>query len=680
MSQPHLPGPLRIGERYKNKYDILELLGAGGQGTVYRAHHCLKKQDVAIKVVAGRDPEAMFRGAREAESLARLNHPNIPGLFDAEIDDGFLLLVMEYLKGRPYKAALKEHGKLGVQEVLELSIQAAEALAFMHEQGVIHRDVKPENIYIASGNQVKILDFGIAKVEDEKAKTQRNIVLGTRPYVPPEQLQGLPVSHYSDQFALGVVEYIALCGIHPTDQVLAAKGLTPNAQNRMEVQCLVMPTPLHQLNPEIDLYVSQVVQRSIAKVPSQRFGSMRHKADALRECLRCYLRDHDHTERRAVRDLSLPGNVPLLRYSSERRQGEPIPSRSTAISNASRALEPVHGSQQIGTHRDLLPTTSHCPAGPGQTEPLRPIEITPRRLKAVSWRRDEQHAPAPDPNLYGPRGTLRVVSPPVARRWAAEMLAHENTPYRVPPGVISEDRPSNHVPPPERPEQSPEHLHNAPPLVHIARANALALRVGGARESQVAPAPSRAVLRAPVNTTPCSSDDKPRTPAPVSIRIKKRQLPWGSVRPLFALGIVIGTTATSVSVAVMWGATWLGHRALTPAAAKGSQVRLTRITQETPAAAPALSLSANASPPTAPIALDTARPIPVPAAATPPTPVLNRPLRKASPTVAAASISKPPAGVSSSQRAHESEVARMRERTNDLENDLGDSKGPSSIW
>ena len=643
MSGHYLPGPLRIGERYKNKYDILELLGAGGQGAVYRAHHCLKKQDVAIKVVAGRDPEAMLRGAREAESLARLNHPNIPGLFDAEIDDGFLLLVMEYLKGRPYKAALKEHGRLGVQEVLELSIQAAEALAFMHEQGVVHRDVKPENIYIASGNQVKILDFGIAKVEDEKAKTQRNIILGTRPYVAPEQLQGHPVSHYSDQFALGVVEYIALCGVHPTDQVLLARGETPNAQNRMEVQCLVMPAPLHQLDPEIALYVSRVVQRSIAKQPSQRFASMRDKADALRECLRLSLQDKAHSRRRpVVRDLSVPGSVPLVRPSAERKP-------------AGRA-QPQLESERIRTERDPQPPASLQPRGAGYTEPLAPLAVQPaRQVTAVSWITGEQYEAFPDRNLYGPKGTLRVAPPPVAKLWTAEMLAPEKA--HASPA------------PPAQPENAGRFQHVLAEIPGRSKASAGSAAL--VREAQVAlpgarsaPLAAKGIRRFP--------EEKPRTPPPVTVGLGKHPIRWSSVRPLLAIGLGIGTATTSLMVAVLWGISWIGHRAPARATASPSQVIVESVTQEAPEA-PALPSPSIAPRPTAQV--------PLPAATTLPAPVVsNSQLTKAAPTGIASSTSKPPAALSSSQRAHQSDVARMRERMNELEKDLKDSKGANLLW
>ena len=201
------------------KYTILEVIGRGGMGTVYRARDPVIGRDVAIKVIAEHVaalPKVKDRLYQEATSAGRLSHENIMTIFDVGETDGAPYLVMELLDGRDLRSTLDSNGTLTFERKIDMAIQICRALEYAHARGVVHRDIKPENIRILSSGRVKILDFGIARVESE-TRTMTNTSIGTPRYMSPEQVRGKEVDQRTDIFSFGVLLYELLSGVNPFD-------------------------------------------------------------------------------------------------------------------------------------------------------------------------------------------------------------------------------------------------------------------------------------------------------------------------------------------------------------------------------------------------------------------------------------------------------------------------------
>ena len=219
-----------IGQRIGN-YQITDKLGAGGMGEVFRARDTQLGRDVAVKAlpdVFAADPDRLTRFEREAKLLAGLNHTNIGAIYGIEESEGRRFLILELVEGEDVAQRLLR-GPLPVEEVLEVSLQIAEALEAAHDQGVIHRDLKPANIQLTPEGHVKVLDFGLAKALDAtgsdsspdlsksptvmaSSPTIAGVILGTAPYMSPEQARGKAVDKRADIFAFGAVLYEMLTG------------------------------------------------------------------------------------------------------------------------------------------------------------------------------------------------------------------------------------------------------------------------------------------------------------------------------------------------------------------------------------------------------------------------------------------------------------------------------------
>jgi len=190
------------------KYQVVELIGEGGFGRVFKGLDPDLKRPVAIKTCSLGEPEMRERFFREAEIAARLSHPNITTVFDFGREEGEPYLVQEYLTGRDLDDVITGDNQIPLTTKIEYLIQVGEGLAHAHAHGVVHRDVKPANIRILDDGQVRIMDFGIARlVEETQRFTQAGMSIGTAGYLSPEQLQGLDVDHRSDIFSFGVLAY-----------------------------------------------------------------------------------------------------------------------------------------------------------------------------------------------------------------------------------------------------------------------------------------------------------------------------------------------------------------------------------------------------------------------------------------------------------------------------------------
>lgn len=288
-----------IGQRLSH-YDITSQVGAGGMGQVYCARDTKLDRDIALKVLPPEltdHPDRLAHFRREARSAAQLNHPNVVTLHSVEEDRGTHFLTMELLVGEDL-ARLSGRTRLPVSRVLEVGIAIATGLAAAHDKGLVHRDLKPSNIFVTADGQIKILDFGLAKLVEPHDSadplatrpldiTQAGLIVGTLPYMSPEQLSGDSVDARSDVFSLGVILYELVAGRRPfsgdTAPALCASILGTE------------PLPLDQLDNAVPGDLARIVRRCLAKSAGRRMQTARDVRNELEE-----LRDGDTRENRTA--------------------------------------------------------------------------------------------------------------------------------------------------------------------------------------------------------------------------------------------------------------------------------------------------------------------------------------------------------------------------------------------
>lgn len=270
-----------IGDVIAGRYDLREVVGTGGMSTVYRAHDRLLERTVALKVLHphyGSDTEHAQRFRHEARAVAQLSHPGIVTVIDRGESDGHRFIVFEYVDGENLKQLCSRRGPLPVPQALDLTLQIAGGLAFAHAHGIVHRDVKPQNVLVDADGRAQVTDFGIAhSLDAEQGMTLTGTVLGTSDYLSPEQASGKPVTAATDVYSLGVVLFELLTGEvpFPGDNVVA-----------VAMRHLHEPPPnLRERRADVSVRLAATVDRALAKEPAQRFGSMDAFAAELRSCL-----------------------------------------------------------------------------------------------------------------------------------------------------------------------------------------------------------------------------------------------------------------------------------------------------------------------------------------------------------------------------------------------------------
>src|SRR5205085_2874656 len=266
----------RIGQQLDN-YRLLRLLGTGGFGEVYLAEHIYRatQPPVAIKILPQLAQDDLHRFLTEARTF-RLKHPNIVQVLDFGIERRTPFIVMEYAPNGTLRQRHPKGTRVPLPTVVSYVKQVASSLQYAHNERLVHRDVKPENMLIGAQNQVLLSDFGIATVAHATSSQSVETMVGTIPYMAPEQIQAHP-RPASDQYALGVVVYEWLCGdrpFHGSFTEIAVKHTT------------MPPPPLHEKAPTISPNVEQVVMTALAKDPKQRFGSVQAFATALEQAVR----------------------------------------------------------------------------------------------------------------------------------------------------------------------------------------------------------------------------------------------------------------------------------------------------------------------------------------------------------------------------------------------------------
>jgi len=270
-----------VGDVIAGRYVLEELVGAGGMSSVYRAHDQLLERDVALKILHStykEDEEAVERFRREARAVARLSHPNVVTVIDRGEEDGHQFIVFEYVDGATLKDHLAERGPLPPEEALAIAIDVGEALAYAHGHGIVHRDVKPQNVILNGDGAAKVSDFGIARsVDVEKDVTQTGTVIGTGDYIAPEQASGRPVVPASDVYGLGCVLFELLTGSPP----FSGSGFVDVAMQHIHAP----PPALLERRPDVPPRIAAAVERALAKDPEDRFPSMDAFVAELRACL-----------------------------------------------------------------------------------------------------------------------------------------------------------------------------------------------------------------------------------------------------------------------------------------------------------------------------------------------------------------------------------------------------------
>ena len=260
-----------------NRYDVGRPLGSGGMGEVFLARDRVLGRDVALKVLRGQyagDSEFAERFKREARSAASLSHPNIVQVYDrGETEEGSSYIAMEYVPGGTLKEKIVAEGPLGTPEAAALGAEVAAALGAAHERGMVHRDIKPQNVLLTDKGDAKVADFGIARAGSSVTISKTGSVMGTAGYMSPEQALGKPATPQSDLYSLGVVLYEALTGELPF-----------NADNPIAVSMKHVNEPLRpprEIDPTIPEGMNALVTKLMAKDPEDRYASADELADDL---------------------------------------------------------------------------------------------------------------------------------------------------------------------------------------------------------------------------------------------------------------------------------------------------------------------------------------------------------------------------------------------------------------
>ena len=249
-----------------NRYEIIEKIGSGGMSDVYRAKDHSLGRDVAIKVLKSdfaQDSSFVTKFRAEAQSAAALEHPNIVNIYDVGSEDGLYYIVMEYIEGITLKQYIAKKGRLGYNEALSIAIQMARGIEAAHNKGIVHQDIKPQNIIISKEGKVKVTDFGIARAAN--SNTIHAGSMGSVHYVSPEQARNGFVSYASDIYSLGIVMYEMVTGRVPFD------GHTPVAIAIQHIQSQM--TPPEEIVPGLPIAVSRIIEKCTMKSPERRYAS-----------------------------------------------------------------------------------------------------------------------------------------------------------------------------------------------------------------------------------------------------------------------------------------------------------------------------------------------------------------------------------------------------------------------
>src|SRR3989475_1531214 len=330
--------------RRVGKFELHEPIGEGAMGEVWRAYDSVIRRYVALKLLsrAGRSADARERLLREARAAGALQHPNIVTIYDLGEADGQLFIAMELIDGRDLSTLIALSEPLPLERKLDLVIEVLQGLSYAHERGVIHRDIKPSNVRIASDGSVKIMDFGIARLQSADV-TGSGAIVGTPTYMAPEQITNGAITPATDVFAVGCLLY-ELLGYHKPFEAETVHGVL--------YQVLTTdPKPLRTMAPSIPAALERVVGKALNKVPEERYETARQMQSALFSIRAALSGATDTTERLSLKWTPIPSAV--LRLVTH----APIKWRAPA-------LTALMGTAPVAPHRTRSPSPPPAPPHP----------------------------------------------------------------------------------------------------------------------------------------------------------------------------------------------------------------------------------------------------------------------------------------------------------------------------
>lgn len=264
------------GMVFAERYKLADFIGQGGMSLVYRAVDIRTGHSVAVKILKSEynsDKEFLERFQREAQAASLMSHHNIVNLLDVGVEGEYRYLVLEYVSGNTLKEIIRQKGCLSTNTAIQITIRILSALQHAHDNGIVHRDIKPQNVLVHSDGHVKVADFGIARMTNALTIGKKDTVVGSVHYSSPEQATGAVVDSTSDLYSTGVVLYEMLTGHVPFS------GDTPVAVAMQHIKAT--PPPIADFNPQVPTAVVAVVMRALEKSPKKRYQSAREMADAL---------------------------------------------------------------------------------------------------------------------------------------------------------------------------------------------------------------------------------------------------------------------------------------------------------------------------------------------------------------------------------------------------------------
>lgn len=393
------------------RYKILDIVGRGAMGIVYKAVDPVIDRIVAIKTVnlsLSKEDLAEYeaRFQQEIKAAGRLNHPNIVTIYDVGRNAELAYMAMEFLDGQELKDLLAAGERPSVETTVELIAQVADALAFAHEREVIHRDIKPSNIMVVkvpNGVMAKLTDFGIARMPASAVKTMTGMILGSPRYMSPEQVIGKAIDHRSDIFSLGVVLYETLTGIAPFDgdNVNAIMYATVNTN----------PVPPSTLNPVIPTMLDLIVAKALAKQVDDRYSSMRELCADLREVKRMLVNAV------AAPPLNAVAPRPAVADASPARIAKDAPTQEVSPLKLDRKF-------------DSFEATMRLAALTQQTENFREFISETQKMRAYKGKIEPQviqAAAPPPPRPIAPPEPVKAVPKPVVSADTATIKLEQRT-------------------------------------------------------------------------------------------------------------------------------------------------------------------------------------------------------------------------------------------------------------
>ncbi len=297
-----------------NRYEVFQHIGQGGMADVFLAVDTILNRQVAVKILRSElcsDAVSVLRFEREAQAATALSHPNIVEIYDVGDYKGHHFIVMEYVPGKSLKKTIQQRGALLTEEAIDIMIQLTSATAEAHRRGIIHRDIKPQNVIVKSDGSIKMLDFGIALAKGSMQLTQANNVMGSVHYLAPELAKGQSASPQSDIYALGICLFEMLTGDVPFKADQAVQVALMHMHNEMP--------EVRSINPQLPQSVDNIVIRATAKDPAKRYNSCNEMLEELRTCL-----------------LPERQNVPKLNLEDTSRLMEPIKADTRKRKDSSR--------------------------------------------------------------------------------------------------------------------------------------------------------------------------------------------------------------------------------------------------------------------------------------------------------------------------------------------------------